>query len=164
MRKLVIVIGVIVVIVIVLLLALPHLIDVNKYRGQVQSQLQQRLNRPVQLGEMSLGVFPIRVDVNNVVIGDDPNFHNNVPFAQVGELDVSVSLFPLLSGNIEVNSLDLKQAKIELIRNAQGVWNFSTVGNAPAAAPPPPQRRHHSLPSRLPRVLPLSRSNSLSVN
>lgn len=54
MRKLVIVIGVIVVIVIVLLLALPHLIDVNKYRGQVQSQLQQRLNRPVQLGEMSL--------------------------------------------------------------------------------------------------------------
>ncbi len=58
MRKLVIVIGVIVVIVIALLLALPHLIDVNKYRGQVQAQLQQRLNRPVQLGEMSLGVFP----------------------------------------------------------------------------------------------------------
>ncbi len=35
-----------------------------------------------------------------------------------------------------MNSLDLKQAKIELIRNAQGVWNFSTAGNAPAAAPP----------------------------
>ena len=136
MRKLVIVIGVIVVIVIVLLLALPHLIDVNKYRGQVQAQLQQRLNRPVQLGEMSLGVFPIRVDVNNVVIGDDPNFHSNVPFAQVGELDVSVSLFPRLSGNVEVNSLNLKQAKIELTRNAQGVWNFSTVGNSPAATPP----------------------------
>ena len=37
-----------------LALALPHLIDVNKYRGQVQAQLQQRLNRPVQLGQMSL--------------------------------------------------------------------------------------------------------------
>ncbi len=73
--------------------------------------------------------------MNNVVIGDDPSFHNNMPFAQVGELDVSVKLFPLLSGNIEVNSLELKQAKIELIRNAQGVWNFSTAGNAPAASP-----------------------------
>ena len=135
MRKLLIVIGVIVVIVVAVLLALPHLIDVNQYRGQVQAQLQQRLNRPVQLGQMSLGVFPIRVEVNNVIIGDDPSFHSNVPFAQVGELDVSVKLFPLIAGNVEVNSLEMKQAKIELIRNAQGVWNFSTAGNAPAATP-----------------------------
>ena len=94
MRKLLIVIGVIVVIVVAVLLALPHLIDVNKYRGQVQTQLQQRLNRPVQLGQMSLGVFPIRVEVSNVTIGDDPSFHSTLPFAQVGELDVSVKLFP----------------------------------------------------------------------
>ncbi len=140
MRKLITVIGVVVVIVIVLLLALPHFVDVNQYRGQVQAQLQQRLNRPVQLGEMSLGIFPIRVDVNNVVIGDDPSFHNNVPFAQVGELDVSVKLFPLIAGNVEVDSLNLKQAKIELIRNAQGVWNFSTAGNAPAAATAAPSQ------------------------
>ncbi len=135
MRKLVIVIGVIVVIVLAVLLALPHLIDVNQYRGQVQAQLQQRLNRPVQLGQMMLGVFPIRVEVSNVVIGDDPSFRSNVPFAQVGELDVSVKLFPLIAGNVEVDSLEMKQAKIELIRNAQGVWNFSTAGNAPAPAP-----------------------------
>ena len=139
MRKLLIVIGVIVVVIVALLLALPSLIDVNKYRGQIQAQLQQRLNRPVQLGQMSLGVFPIRVEVNNVIIDDDPTFHSNVPFAQVGQLDVSVSLFPLIAGNVEVNSLELKQAKIELIRNAQGVWNFSTAGNAPAATPPAKQ-------------------------
>ncbi len=135
MRKLAIALVVIVVIVVALILALPHLIDVNKYRGQVQAQLQQRLNRPVQLGQMSLGVFPIRVEVNNVTIGDDPSFHSSVPFAQVGELEVSVKLFPLLAGNVEVDSLEMKQAKIELIHNAQGVWNFSTAGNAPAAAP-----------------------------
>jgi uncharacterized protein involved in outer membrane biogenesis len=135
MRKLLIIIGVIVVVVIALLLALPSLIDVNKYRGQIQAQLQQRLNRPVQLGQMSLGVFPIRVEVNNVIIGDDPSFHSNVPFAQVGQLDISVKLFPLIAGNVEVDSLEMKQAKIELIRNAQGVWNFSTAGSAPAATP-----------------------------
>jgi uncharacterized protein involved in outer membrane biogenesis len=135
MRKLVIVIGVIVVILVALLLALPHLIDVNKYRGQIQAQLQQRLNRPAQLGQMSLSVLPLRVEVNSVTIGEDPSYRSNVPFAQVGELDVSVKLFPLLSGNVEVNSLEMKQAKIELIRNAQGVWNFSTAGNAPAATP-----------------------------
>ncbi len=136
MRKLAIVIGAIVVVIIALVLVLPHLIDVNQYRGQIQSQLQQRLNRPVQLGQMSLSVFPLQVEVNNVVIGEDPSFHSNVPFAQVGQLDISVKLFPLLTGNVEVESLEMKQAKIELIRNAQGVWNFSTAGNAPAPAAP----------------------------
>ena len=144
MRKLAIVIVVVVVIIVGLILALPHLIDINQYRGQIQAQLQQQLNRPVQLGAMSLGVFPLRVEVNNVVIGDDPSFRSNVPFAQVGQLNVSVQLLPLLSKNIEVESLELKSAKIEIIRNAQGLWNFSTAGNnassaAPAQPAPPSQ-------------------------
>ena len=96
MRKLVIVVVVLVVIIVGALLALPHLIDVNQYRGQIQSELQQRLNRPVQLGEMSLGVFPLRVEANNVIIGEDPSFHSTAPFAQVAQLDVSVKLLPLL--------------------------------------------------------------------
>ena len=137
MRKLLIVIAVIVAVLVVALMALPSLIDVNKYRGEVQAQVQQRLNRPVQLGEMSLAVLPVRVEVKDVTIGDDPSFHNNLPFAQVAELDLSVKLFPLLRKDIQIKSLEMKRAKIELIRNAQGVWNFSTVGNGttePASA------------------------------
>jgi uncharacterized protein involved in outer membrane biogenesis len=134
MRKLAIVAVVLVAIVVVVMLALPHLIDVNQYRGQIQSQLEQRLNRPVQLGEMQLGIFPLRVEVKNVVIGEDPSYHSNLPFAQVSELDVSIALLPLLARNIQVDSLELKQAKIEVIRNAQGLWNFSTAGNAPPSA------------------------------
>ena len=138
MKKLAIVVIVIIVIIVGLLLALPHIVDVNQYRGQIQSELQQRLGRPVQLGELSLGVFPVRVEANNVTIGDDPGFRSTVPFAQVSQLDVSVKLLPLLSKNIEMDSLELKRPRIELIRDAKGVWNFSTIGNAPASAPPPP--------------------------
>src|SRR5271166_399409 len=152
MRKLAIVAVAIVVIVIVLILALPHLIDINQYRGQVQSQLQQRLNRPVQLGAMSLGVFPLRIQVNDVIIGDDPSFGSKVPFAQVGQLDVSIALLPLLAKNIQVDSLELKRAKIEIIRNAQGLWNFSTAGNAPPPAqqapPAPPQQQAKQPPAQ----------------
>ena len=36
-------------VIVIALLALPHIIDVNQYRGQIQAELQQRLNRPVQL-------------------------------------------------------------------------------------------------------------------
>lgn len=135
MRKIAIIATVIVVIVIVAILTLPQLVDINKYSGQIQAQLQQRLNRQVQLGTMSLSIFPLGVEVKDVAIGDDPSFGSKVPFAQVGELDVSIALLPLMRKNIEVDNLELKQAKIELIRNAQGVWNFSTAGSSPAASP-----------------------------
>ena len=151
MRKLAIIAIIIVAIVVVSILALPHLVDINQYRGQIQAQLQQRLNRPVQLGAMSLGVFPLRVEVKDVTIGDDPSFASKVPFAQVGELDISIALLPLLSRNIEVDSLELKQAKIEIIRNAQGLWNFSTAGSsaaAPSAQQAQPQPPAKQAPSQ----------------
>jgi len=141
MRKLAVVVITLVLIVVVLVLALPHMIDVNQYRGQIQAQLQQRLNRHVQLGAMSLGVFPLRVEVNDVIIGDDPSFSSKAPFAQVGQLNVSVELPPLLTKNIRVDSLELKRVKIEIIHNAQGVWNFSTVASsAPPAQHAPPSQ------------------------
>src|SRR5271166_6109474 len=136
MRKLAIAVAIVVALIVIVVLALPHILDVNQYRGQIQSELQQRLNRPVQLGELSLGLFPVRIEANNVSIGEDPSFKSTVPFAQVEQLDVSVKLLPLLSKNVEIDSLELKRPKIELIHNAQGVWNFSTMASAPANAKP----------------------------
>jgi uncharacterized protein involved in outer membrane biogenesis len=72
MRKLVIAVVAVVVLFVLVMLLLPHLIDVNQYRGQIQAQLQNRLHRPVQLGAMSLAVFPLRVRVQDVNIGEDP--------------------------------------------------------------------------------------------
>ena len=162
MRKLAIAIGILVLLIIVVGLVLPHVIDVNQYRGQIQAQVQKQLNRPVQLGEMSLSVFPLAVRVKNVVIGEDPNFHSNVPFADVQQLDISVKLLPLLSKDVEVKSLELERPKIELIRNAAGDWNFATLGHNSTApqtsptAPAPHQPRAVSRSSRLPA----SRANS----
>ncbi len=152
MRKLAIAIGILVLLIIVVGLVLPHVIDVNQYRGQIQAQVQKQLNRPVQLGEMSLSVFPLAVRVKNVVIGEDPNFHSNVPFADVQQLDISVKLLPLLSKDVEVKSLELERPKIELIRNAAGDWNFATLGhNSTAPQTSPTAAAPQSARSRLPQ-------------
>ena len=135
MRKIIIGVVAVVVVFVVVMLALPHFIDVNQYRGEIQSQLQTRLNRPVKLGAMSLAVFPLRVQVQDVAIAEDPRFRTNVPFAQVGELDISVKLLPLLSKTIAIHSLTLKRPTIELIRDQAGVWNFASLGQAPPAPP-----------------------------
>jgi uncharacterized protein involved in outer membrane biogenesis len=136
MRKLGIAIAVIVVLLIAAVLIVPHLINVNQYHGQIQSQLEKRLGRQVTLGNMGLRLFPPAFDVENTTIAEDPHFATNRPFATADKLAVSVKFWPLLRKQLEVNSLELVHPHIELVRNAQGVWNFATLGqeSKPAAA------------------------------
>ena len=142
MRKLAIAALVLVVILVAAALIVPHIIDINQYHAQIQEQLQKRLGRPVTLGEMSLGLFPPSFQVQNAVIAEDPRFQSSQPFARVEKLAVSVNLLPLLHKQVEVNSLELNRPYIELIRDAQGAWNFATLGPEakPSASAPP----HHN--------------------
>ena len=142
MRKLGIAIAVIVVLLIAAVLIVPHLINVNQYHGQIQSQLEKRLGRQVTLGNMSLRLFPPAFDVENTTIAEDPHFNTGRPFATADKLAVSVKFWPLLRKQLEVNSLELVHPHIELVRNAQGVWNFATLGqeSKPTAAQKTPSQ------------------------
>jgi AsmA protein len=109
-------------------LIVPHLIDVNKYHDQIQAQLEKKLDRPVSLGRMSLSLFPPSFQVENAVIGEDKNFNTGRAFATAEKLAVSIKLLPLIRKDVEINSLELRRPYIELVRNAQGEWNFATLG------------------------------------
>lgn len=130
MRKIGIAVGVIVAIIILALLIVPRFIDINQYRGTIQAELQKRLDRPVTLGPMSLSLLPPSVRVNGLTIGDDPSFSNQ-NFATAQELYISAKFWPLLRKQVEISALDLRNPKIEIVRNAQGIWNFSTIGKPP---------------------------------
>ncbi|MGZ4899996.1 MAG: AsmA family protein, partial [Candidatus Angelobacter sp.] len=138
MRKLGIAIAVIVVLLVAATFIVPHLIDVNQYHGQIQSQLERRLGRKVTLGKMGLRLFPPAFDVENTTIAEDSLFASDRPFATADKLAVSVKFWPLLRKQLEVNSLELVHPHIELVRNAQGVWNFATLGQE--AKPTPTQK------------------------
>ena len=136
MRKIAIVIGIVVLVIVVAVGVLFATFDPNDYRGTIQTKLEQQLNRNVTLGNMSLGLFPLRFRVANLSIADDPKFSNRA-FLLTQELSVSVKLLPLLSKSVEVDSLTLERPSVELIKNAQGVWNFASLGEkTPAPAAP----------------------------
>ena len=144
MRKVAVIILVILAVVVIAALALPAFLDVNRYHDRIQAELQKKLNRPVSLGPMHLSVLPLAFRVENAVVGDDASFRSQRPFAQADELYVTAKLMPLLHGDVQMDSLELRKPQIELIRDAQGVWNFSSLGHnatAPATAPAaPPQQ------------------------
>src|SRR5579864_5742532 len=131
MRKIGIIIGMVVLVIIVGAAVFVATFNVNKYRGTIQSELQKRTNRSVQLGEMHLKLFPPRFRVQDLAIADDPRFSPDAPFVKAGELDVSVKLMPLLHKQIEVRSLELHQPTVNLIKNHGGEWNFASIGQPP---------------------------------
>jgi uncharacterized protein involved in outer membrane biogenesis len=136
MRKVLIVIGIIILVLIVAAAIFAATFNPNQYRGQIQSELQTRLGRQVSLGNMSLGLFLPRFEVQNISIADDPKFSRAKPFVQAQELDVSVKLLPLLHKAVEIDTLNLQRPSVELIKNAAGVWNFSTIGTTSKPSAP----------------------------
>ncbi|HYN15579.1 MAG TPA: AsmA family protein, partial [Terriglobales bacterium] len=135
MRKLIVTILIIAAVIVVAALVVPSLVNINRYHDQIQTQLQKRLGRQVSLGQMRLRVLPLAIRVTNAVIGEDPAFRTRQPFALVQELDVRAKLWPLLRGQVEVQSLNLRRPQIELVRNQQGIWNFASLGRAGTQGP-----------------------------
>ena len=139
MRRILLVVAIAVAVILVGLAVAVSLIDVNKYRPRIQAELQSKLGRPVTLGELHLRLFPFSVRVDGATVGESPSFPSSAPFAKASEVYVSVGLFSLLSGSPQVKAIELTRPQIEIIRNAQGVWNFSSIGgtNEPKAPSQP---------------------------
>src|SRR5262245_16268924 len=54
------------------IVAIWVLANPNRYRASIQTQLEKQLGRKVSLGEMSLGLLPLRFQVSNPVVAEDP--------------------------------------------------------------------------------------------
>ncbi len=135
MKKVLIVVAALVVLVVVLLAIVPHFLDLNSYRGQIQSKLQDALGRPVDFKDLSASLLPPSVKVSNVSIGEDPRFGPG-PFATVQQIDVSVKLFPLLRKDVQIESLTLDRPQIQVVRNKQGEWNYASLGKSQTPSQP----------------------------
>jgi uncharacterized protein involved in outer membrane biogenesis len=103
---------------------------VDSFRPAIQTELQQKLNRPVSIGHLSLKLLPLEIKVDGFSIGEAAPFPQDRPFATANTVFVSASLWSLLRGNPEVKNLVLAKPQIELIRNGAGVWNFSSLGKS----------------------------------
>ena len=128
MRRLGIVIGVAVAIVASILVVTFAQFDVNHYRTQIQTEMEQRLGRQVVLGNMQLKLIPPRLRVENLAISEDPDFGGHTPFLKADTADLSVRLLSLLGNKVEIDAINLLRPSVEMVKNTKGVWNFESLG------------------------------------
>ena len=140
--------GIVVAVLIVVAIVLPLLVNVNSFRPQIESTLSSALGRPVKVGNLSLSILSGSVEADQLSIADDPKF-SSAPFIQAKSLQVGVELLPLIfSKRLNVTQLLIEHPQITLLRDRDGVWNFSSLGNQ-AAQPAKPAAKTSSAPANV---------------
>jgi len=135
MKKFLIGIGVVIVLLIIVALALPFLIDVNRFKPTLESNLSAALGRKVQIGNIQLALLSGAVKVDNLSIADDPAF-SSAPFLQAKQLAAGVAVEPLIfSKKLEVTSFTITDPQVVLLHSPSGTWNFSSLGGASKSKP-----------------------------
>ena len=122
--------GGVIVIALVALAALPFLIDVNRFRPQLEAEASGDLGRTVKLGNLSLSLLSGTVIAQDIEIADDPAFSQSA-FLKATSVKIGVELKPLLfSRQLKVNRIVIDQPQINLLKAADGTFNFSTLGKS----------------------------------
>ncbi len=129
MRRLLTILGIGLVLLVAAIFALPWLINADRFRPLLKSELEKSLKRPVELGKLSLTVFPLALSASDVSIGEDPAFGKERPFARAEALAVRIDLLSLLKQEVHVDSLRVTNPLVELIRDGKGRWNTDSLSS-----------------------------------
>ena len=106
-------------------LFLPFLLDVNAYRTEIITALQQSLNRPVSFGSGSFVWHfgpSFKFTSFNVKEPD-----GSADFITARQITVQLALMPLLEKNVVLKNLTLDETTIAIIRNSDGTFNIDDL-------------------------------------
>ena len=127
MKKFAIGVALVIGLIVVILAVLPFAIDLNKHKGAILTQIKTYTNRQVDFKEIKLTILSgLGAEIKELRISDDPAFSKE-DFLTLKAAKVNVALLPLLSKEIKINTVVLKEPQIHIVKNAQGVFNFSTL-------------------------------------
>ncbi|MBV5338737.1 MAG: AsmA-like C-terminal domain-containing protein [Deltaproteobacteria bacterium] len=104
---------------------LPYLLDVNAYRTEIVTALQQSLNRKVSFGSGSF-VWHLgpSFEFKSCTVKEREGTAN---FITARQITVQLALIPLLEKKVELKNLILDGTTISLFRNSDGTYNIDDL-------------------------------------
>ncbi len=109
-----------------LLVGLPFL-NLNRFRGRLESAISGSLNRRVTLGDVRFRLLPTPAfDIANFIVEDDPAFSAE-PMLRAEEVIASLRWTSLWRGRLEISQLSVRYPSLNLVRMRDGRWNLETL-------------------------------------
>ena len=118
-----IVTGIAAILLLALMLVAPALINVDRYRPQVISYLQEKTGKQVEIGRLGLTFFPVAIHIDHFGVKNPPIFPSGY-IVQVARIDAELSVGALLHRQVVVKSLVLDDLVLNMTSDPDGPWNF----------------------------------------
>jgi AsmA protein len=132
LKQWVLVVAAVVFLILFLISLVPFFVNAEALRPSIESQLSNALGREVTVGKVTFSIMAGSLDAEDISIADDPQY-SAVPFIQAKKLDVGVELLPIVFHHeVHITKLNIDTPSIQLIQNASGKWNFSSIGRTSA--------------------------------
>jgi hypothetical protein len=133
-RFVLIALGAVVVLVLLVAVCLPLFLNADSFRTRIESTLTKSLGRKVSIGKLELSIWSGGLVATNASVADDPAFSSQ-PFIQADSVKIGVEILPLiLSKQLRIRGFSLLSPKVQLLRAANGTWNYSTIGKSASTA------------------------------
>ena len=118
-------------------------------RNKVLVSMSAALGRNVEVSSVHLRFLPRPgFELENVIIHDDPAFEAE-PLLRAPDVTASLQVVALLRGRIQIASLNLNDASLNLTRNSAGQWNLEDLlqRTSQITVAPTASGRHASRPA-----------------
>jgi len=102
-------------------------VNPNDYKDEITDLVKKQTGRDLSFDSIELAFFPsLGVDLEKIRLSNAPGFESN-DFLTISQAQVSVAIWPLLSKQLEIDTLTLHDLDVRLARNAQGVSNWDDL-------------------------------------
>jgi uncharacterized protein involved in outer membrane biogenesis len=124
-----ILIGVLIILVVLVLsviIIVPLLVNVDRYRPEVEERIKAETGKRAEIGHLSLTLFPsVAIRVDDFALGNPEGFPRG-DFIKTKRIDAVVDAWALLSRQVVIKSLNLDEPEITMLESPRGHWNFET--------------------------------------
>jgi len=123
-RKTVLIVGgIAAILLLALVFVVPALVNVDRYRPQVISYLQEKTGKQVEIGRLALTFFPVAIHIEHFGVKNPPIFPPGY-VSQVARIDALLSVGALLHRQVVIRSLVLQDLVLNMTSDPDGPWNF----------------------------------------
>lgn len=120
--------------VLLVVLIAPYFLDADRYRPAIVAAIHQQTGRKVTIGKIRAKLFPrVGFEIEKFALGNPPDLAEG-NLLTVEAVRGGLAWLPLFSGEIQLNSIELLQPKLVLLKDDRGQTNYELSTPKKAAA------------------------------
>jgi uncharacterized protein involved in outer membrane biogenesis len=123
---------------------LPPLVNISRYQHRIADSISRSIGRQVHISSVKLRLLPLPgFEFSDFSVEEDPQFGSE-PILHSDSVVADLRLLSLWRGKLEVSRIHFDDASLNLVRGANGVWNFASVLVQAAHIPNAPTGQRHA--------------------